>query len=230
MAAFFPEALDAFLSPDFLEGVRKKFHYGDTKTAAFQAVAQEMLPLMRAEAFWESRAFSGKNRQEGECADAVYESVIISLGGGLDALQERYSEEGMLSESYMLEVLASELLLKGYGAYNRYVQENQDRHVARYHFLGSEEAFPLEMLPELLQESAGRIACNAAFCLIPKKSVVFISELTQDSKVQCESICVGCHNLHCSNRTEDDSPRGRMLTKMADIPLSYGYSRIFGRI
>lgn len=229
MAAFFPEVLEAFLSPDFLEGVRRKFHYGDTKTAAFQAVAQEMLPLMREEAFWDSRAFSVEGRQPGESADAVYESVIMSLGGGLDTLQERYSEEGRLSESYMLEVLASELLLKGYGAYNRYVQENRDRHVARYHFLGSEEAFPLELLPELLQESAERIVCNSAFCLIPKKSVVFVSELTQDTKVQCESICVGCHNLHCPNRAEDDSPRGRMLAKMADIPLSYGYSRIFGR-
>lgn len=217
MAAFFPEVLEAFLSSDFLEGVRRKFHYGDTKTAAFRAVAQEMLPLMREQAFWDSRAFSAENHQPGESADAVYESVIMSLGGGLDALQERYGEEGRLSESYMLEVLASELLLKGYGAYNRYVQENGDRYVARYHFLGSEEAFPLELLPELLQESAGQIACNAAFCLIPKKSVVFVSELTQDAKVQCESICIGCHNLHCSNRAEDDSPRRRMLAKMADI-------------
>ena len=229
MAAFFPEVLEAFLSPDFLEGVRRKFHYGDTKTAAFQAVAQEMLPLMREEAFWDSRAFSVEGRQPGESADAVYESVIMSLGGGLDTLQERYSEEGRLSESYMLEVMASELLLKGYGAYNRYVQENRDRHVARYHFLGSEEAFPLELLPELLQESAERIVCNSAFCLMPKKSVVFVAELTQDSKVRCESICVGCHNLHCPNRAKDDSPRGRMLARMADIPLSYGYSRIFGR-
>lgn len=229
MAAFFPEVLDAFLSPDFLEGVRRKFHYGDTKTAAFQAVAQEMLPLMREQAFWDSSAFSLESCQPEESADAVYERVIMSLGDGLDALQEHYSEEGMLSESYMLEVLASELLLKGYGAYNRYVQENRDRYVARYHFLGSEEAFPLELLPELLEGTAGRIVCNSAFCLIPKKSVVFVSELTQDTKVQCESICVGCHNLHCPNRTEDDSPRGRMLAKMADIPLSYGYSRILGR-
>lgn len=229
MAAFFPEVLEAFLTPDFLEGVRRKFHYGDTKTAAFQAVAQEMLPLMREQAFWDSSAFSLESCQPEESADAVYERVIISLGGGLDALQEHYSEEGKLSESYMLEVLASELLLKGYGAYNRYVRENRDRYVARYHFLGSEEAFPLELLPELLEGMAGRIVCNSAFCLIPKKSVVFVSELTQDIKVQCESICVGCHNLHCPNRTEDDSPRGRMLAKMADIPLSYGYSRILGR-
>ena len=229
MAAFFPEVLEAFLTPDFLEGVRRKFHYGDTKTAAFQAVAQEMLPLMREQAFWDSSAFSLESCQPKESADTVYERVIMSLGGGLDALQEHYSEEGKLSEGYMLEVLASELLLKGYGAYNRYVRENRDRYVARYHFLGSEEAFPLELLPELLEGMAGRIVCNSAFCLIPKKSVVFVSELTQDTKVQCESICVGCHNLQCPNRTEDDSPRGRMLAKMADIPLSYGYSRILGR-
>lgn len=96
MAAFFSEVLGAFLSPEFLEGVRRKFHYDDTKTAAFQAVAQEMLPLMREEAFWDSRAFSVEDCQLGKSADAVYECVIMTLGGGLDALQERYSEEGMV--------------------------------------------------------------------------------------------------------------------------------------
>lgn len=43
----------------------------------------------------------------------------------LDDLQESYHEKEQLSESYMLEALASELLLMGYGAYNRYVREKR---------------------------------------------------------------------------------------------------------
>ena len=62
MAAFFPNVLDKFLSPTFLEEVRKKFHYDETQIHEFQAVAEEMLPLMREEAFWEKSVYSGKNK------------------------------------------------------------------------------------------------------------------------------------------------------------------------
>ena len=201
MQAFFPELLNSFLDMEFIKKVCEKFHYEEINLSELQAVAGEMLPLMRREAFWE--VCTPWIWDCGEKTDAVYEGVVMTLGKGLDCLQESYHKKGMLTESYMLEALASELLLHGYKAYNHHVRETGGWHVARYHFLGSEEALPLELLPELLQESAGQIVCNAAFCLIPKKSVVFVSELTQDSKVQCESICVGCHNLHCPNRTEE---------------------------
>ena len=115
-------------------------------------------------------------------------------------------------------------------AYNSYVREKRNWHVARYHFPGSEEDFPLEMIPQLLKGFRNQITCNAAYCIIPKKSVVFAAELTQDIRMQCESICTGCHNMHCPNRIEEDSPRERMLARMADMPLSYGYSRIFGKL
>ena len=55
MATFFPNVLDKFLSSAFLEGVRKKYHYEETQASEFQVVAEEMLPLMREEAFWERR-------------------------------------------------------------------------------------------------------------------------------------------------------------------------------
>ncbi len=122
----------------------------------------------------------------------------------------------------MLEALAGELLMESYAAYNRYVAETTDWHVARYHFPGSEEAYPLEMLPELLAGLTKRVTCNAAFCLIPKKSVVFVAELTQDESVQCEGICMGCHKMHCTNRIEDDFQTRRRM-------VHYGYSRIFGK-
>ena len=143
MAAFFSEVLDKFLSPVFLEEVRKKFHYDETQVREFQAVAEEMLPLMREEAIWEKSVYSSENKHQGESCSVIYEQVVMSLGNGIDCLQERYSERKMLSHSYMIEVLAGELLLQGYAAYNCYIQENTDWHVAKYHFLGSEEGFPL---------------------------------------------------------------------------------------
>lgn len=228
MTAFFADVLDEFLTPAFLKRVRKKYHYEETQTFEFQAVAEEMLPLMREEAFWKRKVSSKENEYQSEACNVIYEQVVMSLGNGIDCLQERYSERELLSQSYMIEVLASELLLNGYVAYNRYIRKNTDWHVARYHFLGSEEAFPIEMPPDMLKELTLLITCNSAFCMLPKKSVVFISELTQDDKVQCRGICVGCNNLNCSNRMEDGGLIQKRLSVMADMPLTYGYRRIFG--
>ena len=229
MADFFPDLLEGFPEKAFLEGVCRKYHYGKAQEVELKAVAEEMLPLIRREAFWESRESGSLNGKLKETAGAAYEAVIMSLGSSLDSLQESYHAKEQLSESYMLEALASELLLVGYGAYNRYVKEKGNWHVARYHFPGSEENFPLEMVPELLKGFQCQLTCNAAFCIIPKKSVVFVAELTQNEKIQCESICADCHNMHCPNRVERDFFRGRMLAKVADMPLNYGYSRIFGK-
>ena len=55
MAAFFSDLLDDFLGIDFLKKVHKKFHYTPEQMETLLAVAQEMLPRMRAEAFWERR-------------------------------------------------------------------------------------------------------------------------------------------------------------------------------
>ena len=41
MEAFFPDVLDKFLSPAFLEGVRKKFHYDETQAFEFQVVGKQ---------------------------------------------------------------------------------------------------------------------------------------------------------------------------------------------
>ena len=228
MEAFFIDVLDDFLSPAFLERVRQKFHYGDAQEDEFQAVAEEMLPLIHDEAFWEKEEYFVKNQHQVENSDVIYENVIMSLGKGLDGLQESYSDRGMLSQSYMLEVLAGELLLKGYEAYNRYIRKNTDWHVARYHFPGSEKDFPIEILPSLLKRVAPQITCNPAFCMLPKKSVVFISELTKDEKLQCKGICVGCNNIRCPNRMADDCLAKKLITRMADMPLTYGFRRIFG--
>lgn len=199
MDHFFPSLLDELISPDFLEKIRKKFHFREEQTAQIRAVVEEMLPLIREEGFWIRKAYSLKNRQFVEKSDG-HDCVAMSLGRGVDLLQESYSEKGMLSESYIIEVLAGELLMRGYDAYNQYIAEHTDWHVARYHFPGSEDSFSLEMLPELLKELTQEITCNAAFCMQPKKSVVFISELTEDAQVQCKGICIGCGSTSCPNR------------------------------
>lgn len=246
MAAFFSDLLDSFLEVDFLRKVHKKFHYAPEQMEMLSVVAKEMLPLMEKDAFWERRVsdaqIGGKLSDAkpdekferklpnslsvaaaqdflATCSECKYEDVVISLGAGLDELQEDYNRKELLLESYMLETLAGELLLQGYGSYNRYVEGNGTWHVARYHFPGSEEEFPLEMLPKMLQGLTGRIACNTALCMQPKKSVAFVAELTQDAKKYCQGICIGCGSAHCPNRIEDDTCIGRLMRSKADMPL-----------
>lgn len=222
MAAFFSDLLKDFLKEDFLLSVCKKFHYGKTQWEELYGVAKDMLPLMEKEAFWERR----KSCYTDKCLEyshAKYEDVVMSLGNGLDDLQENYHRKELLSEIYMLQNLASELLLKGYSSYNQYISENLDWHVARYHFLGSEKEFPLELLPKLLKGLTPKMTCNAAFCILPKKSVAFVAELTKDTEIHCEGICAGCHSKNCPNQTT-----GALQSKKdKEIPSHYGYYRIF---
>lgn len=196
MAAFFTDLLDSFLNPDFLNQIYEKFHYGEGQLETLMTVAEKMLPLIRKEAFWER----GEIYEAGE--GSAYENVVMSLGIGLDQLQEEYNEKGLLLESYMLETLASQLLMQGYGAYNHYVAAHSKWHVARYYFPGSEEQFPLKLLPGMLKKLTGQISCNKAFFMQPRKSVAFVAELTQDEKVRCQSICIGCDRMDCPNREE----------------------------
>lgn len=201
MAEFFPDLLKRFTETDFLKNVCRKYHYGESQIAELRTVAEEMLLSMCREAFWErSRLSREDGRRIGGGTDIVCEKVVISLGSGVDSLQDRYSSKERLTQSYMIEVLAGELLMQSYEAYNTYVREHTNLHVARYHFPGSEETFPLETLSDLLRGFTDKVICNAAFCMQPKKSVVFAAELTEDESVQCRGVCVGCNSMHCPNK------------------------------
>lgn len=225
MSAFFAEVLDDFIKPAFMEKVRIKYHYEETAKGRLLETAGKMLPLMRREAFWERLEFQTGEWKQAEMPGAAYERVAMTLGQGLDRLQDEYSRKGCLTECYMTEALASEILTEGYRAYNRYMKENTPWHVARYYFPGSEELFPLKMLPHILKGFSLGMSCNEACCIQPKKSVVFVAELTGDASVQCEGICVNCRRIHCPNRILEDTMVER---RIADIPLPYGYKRIFG--
>ncbi|MCM1191079.1 MAG: hypothetical protein NC123_04725 [Butyrivibrio sp.] len=192
----------------------KKFHYEERQQPELRAVAQQMLPLIRREAFWTA----GRSciLDSGADSPVTYEDVVMTLGEGIDCLQEDFAQKGLLCECYMLEALAGELLMCAYKAYNQSVREKCSRHVARYHFPGAEKAFPLEQLSRILKNLSTPVVCNEAFCLLPQKSVAFVAELTQNEEIQCGGICPECSSTGCPNR-------------VADLRLNYGYSRIFGR-
>lgn len=220
MHEFFSDIIEQCAEKNFLKGVCRKYHYGGEDMELLAKVAGEMRPLMLQQAVWEHRMFKRTLHEE-------FAETVMTLGSDIDVLQEEYLKKGLLSEAYMIEALGSELLLEGYGAYNRWIAENTPLHVARYHFIGSEEAYPPEYIPGLLERLKVPVVCNAAFCMLPKKSVAFIAQLTEDKEVRCEGICMGCNSKDCPNRMA--STGGRRMLDMTDRPMPYGYARIFGK-
>ena len=87
-------------------------------------------------------------------------------------------------------------------------QDQQEEYaVRRYHFLGSEETCPEEMysemysetysemysikaLPQILEQLQVPVTCTEAYCMLPKKSVVFYAELVHMKSCNEESIKV----------------------------------------
>lgn len=231
------------VSDCFLDAVMKKFHFSPEERESFFAVGRKLEAALEEEAgFWYS-AYPGH-------ADLV--TVVMTLGAGVDELQERYTKEGCLTECYMAEAIADELLLLAYRRFNRWVEEQGSRHVARYYFFGAADgrreaagagespaaaagsglicAPTLEEIPGALA-SVGetQVRCNQACCLTPKKSVIFLAELTREA-VRCEGICMGCQRADCPNRYEKEREDDRLRwPDLTDRALPYGYARIMGR-
>ncbi len=225
MQQLFSEVTALCRDEQFLHSVMKKYHYDPEEYPTLKQLAEQMVPCLETEAGWQDRDCE-ETFPEGERS---FLAVGITLGKGIDELQENYLQDELLTESYMIEVLSSELLLKSYQAYTEWVAAHRDLYVARLHFLGAEGAPGLENLPTLLLELKLPVACNEAYCMIPKKSVVFYAELTKDVFTKCAGICLGCGRRDCPNRMEEKESFPLRFADMTDRPLSYGYARIFSK-
>ena len=225
MQPLFSEITALCRDEQFLHGVMKKYHYDPEGYPNLKQLAEQMVPCLETEAGWQDRDLE----ETFPAGERSFLAVGITLGKGIDALQENYLRDGLLTESYMIEVLSSELLLKSYQAYTKWVAGHRELHVARLHFLGTEGTPGLENLPVLLRELQLPVTCNEAYCMIPKKSVVFYAELTKDVFTKCAGICLGCGRKDCPNRMEEKENFPLRFADMTDRPLSYGYARIFSK-
>ncbi len=216
----------------FLESVMSKAHYASEDRELLVDVLGKILDCMEEDAAWGAKDVGAGRAQE----------VVMTLGAGVDKLQEALLAEGKLSEAYMVEVLGSEILLLAYTVFNSWVKEHTDFVVKRYYFLGmgekaviggadgkekaAEVDLRLAALPEMLERSGLSVACTEGYCMVPKKSVAFYAELSKDRAVVCEGVCLGCGRKDCQNRMEaGERARGN---RVLDRPLTYGYARIFG--
>ncbi|MCD7835054.1 MAG: hypothetical protein LUG83_00010 [Lachnospiraceae bacterium] len=212
---------DNCTSVAFIEELCRKYHYPDAEKAALREVALNMKKSILSEA---ALSYAMTNL-DGNIPAAC---VVITLGEGIDRIQEEYMAAFMLSECYMAEVIAGELLLRSYPVCNERLGRLSGMKVARYLFPGSTPRHDVSELPDMLAGSGLRVKCNEAFCILPMKSVAFYAILTADENTVCEGICVGCGRTDCPNRVGEDGRLDR-VSDFVGAAFNYGYARIFGR-
>ncbi len=208
----FANLIKECVSDPFLQEVADKYHYLKKDLPELKKVAQAMQKSMTAEAAFGCRQEKGAEKHNPCC------SVVMTLGEGVDQLQDSYTERALLTESYMVEAMGGEILLKSYMLFNKWIEKNTVYHVAKYFFPGSERECPIEELPKVLTEVSLPVRCNESYYLIPKKSVAFYALLTKEEGVRCVGICENCGRRDCQNRSH------------AEKLLPYGYARILGRV
>ncbi len=221
---FFKDLCDDMIMDGFLKEVIYRYHYMESDEPELYAVASAMQDVIRNEAAFDCTPRPDKRSgddtwlwQGMQPAKDQLPFVVMTLGAGVDTLQDFYIAEGKLTESFMVEALAGELLMKAYSSFNKWLAENTKYYVANYIFLGSEKGYPLEDLPKYLEGSSLSILCNECYYMIPKKSVAFFIRLTKDAGVRCPGICESCKRKDCPNKTK------------AERLLPYGYAKILGR-
>ena len=208
----------------FIEQVMRKYHFSTEEKEALQQVYEKVRTYMAPYAIYRINT-----RMRGvPLLDAEQSALVaMTLGEGVDRLQEYYEREHALSESYMVECVGNELLLQMYADFN--------------------QSYPkFHRMQKLLAEVYGRqpadigqendITANEYGVLQPSKSVVFFALLSDNPEQHCQGICMNCGNLECENRMQEARQiQVRMETQeMAaavepEQKLNYGYQRIFGQ-
>lgn len=222
----------------FINSVIEKYHFDEAKEKELIGVYDQMLLGIGAYAAYRinTRVTGVKEIDNNQSA-----IVAMTLGAGVDRLQESYIRKEQLEKSYMLECIANELLLKMYKEFNKAYARFHRRYVMKYVFIGND--ISLTDIPKLLEEIKGKkngedsneIRANEYGVLFPSKSVVFYAVLSENPKAECEGICAGCENTSCQNRYVEDNvdydkkTKTEEITNQTGINMNYGFQRIFGK-
>lgn len=134
--------------------------------------------------------------------DIPYERFVVgavSLGSGMDELEELFLHEQEYFCCYVLECLAQELLTMAYEQMNLYFGNKMGQWIQKFDFLG--DIFPLQMTSLIFDmvETKG-LEYNSSFVLKPKNTVVFVGELLKQKNVDACNICANCTRVLCLNK------------------------------
>lgn len=183
---------DIQLNREELLAAAEDWHFDRGAFPDLQRMYRALLPLLETEVtvVWKPELLTAY------CA--------VTLGAGIDRLQEQCSDSGSVSGAYMLECLGSVLLQKAYDTVDELLRENTGLFVQRYIFPGdgelplSENARILERIREADAADPPAVSCNGSYVLTPQKSVVFVAVLGEDRRDR--HLCDTCRSVNCPNR------------------------------
>lgn len=184
----------------FAEEVAERNGYGREELPAFLRIAREVVRECGRKGSFASRLI-----REGTEGEKPVTACVLTLGEGVDHLQDRYREKGDMTAVYMAEVISNEILMKSYAAYDRMLTETTKYRIAAFLFPGSSKECPLSDTEKIVTLLSAPVQCLTSFCMVPKKSVAFYAYLTEEKEKDCQSICETCSRKDCRHRREGKS-------------------------
>ncbi len=155
------------LSTEFVDKIRKNYHYNENDTNILKKVAVDIRSCIKDQEGLELRYGS------------EYVDVAFSLGSRVDLLLDRYAAGNFPLEQLAAEHILSELMMDEYAEIAERIEEKTGRFIGTFHFWGSEEDYPIESLQIMVEDLEYlRLSCTPDYSLRPSKSVVFRVELS----------------------------------------------------
>lgn len=233
------ELLQLHLHDKQYKDMLARYHFGEHNLEQLRQIGnlveEAAEPVMYYEVFVQDEA---KGNGSGGESTSERLAVIVTLGGDVDELQERYVQRERLTESYMIECIGMELLKAAYEQAAERIYAHTGKWMSGFEFVG--ERVPLDNIEVIFRRLAPQeVSYNRAYMLTPKKSVVFLTDLCDERKDSYCHVCADCTYLTCPNRRgadtvpklndnhktmESDSGHGAETKQN----LTYGYQRIFG--
>lgn len=134
----------------FIKGIINKYHFEPEAENDIISVYEKMQSCMKPYAVYRMNQRDTGIKDIDSRQSAI---VAMTLGKGIDSLEEQLTVAGKLDEAYILECIAAELLLTMYGDFNKEYAKFHRRYVERYVFIGEE--IPATEVPKLLKEVKG---------------------------------------------------------------------------
>lgn len=164
--------------------------------------------------------------------------VIMTLGGRYDKLIEHYEQNGELLKAYAADCLAMAVLKKGYTMFSDALYQCENKYPGEFCFLEDEQ---MKRVPGTLSDMGiTEVFCNEAFVMVPQKTVVFMTELSDKKSKDCAEICENCTRKTCIGKTctgktctgKTSARRGtdeaEQWKRCGYSALNYGYQQILG--
>lgn len=181
------------MTKEDLKRAAERYHFREEDFPLLDALYQSIQPLLQVKAYYRW------GKKEIQIPYEEYAVVFLTLGDGVDALQEVYLERNCLSEAYMIECVSLEILNKAYEEFVKQFQKKTGKWVEKIDFLG--DTYPIEMLPDLYKEfDSMDITYNEKLVLLPAKSVAFLLPLSVEKQENPCHICSNCRNNGCTER------------------------------